>query len=81
MSSGGYGFVTVDDQFGNSPFYSGAAWACFFGGCMACPFCLFFFFPFCMRRNCNCLQISVVDFRRGAFVENRYIVVVYSLLI
>lgn len=41
MSSGGYGFVRVDDQFRNSPFYSGAAWLVFFGGCMACPFFVF----------------------------------------
>lgn len=30
ISPGHFGFVRVDNQFGNSPFYSGAAWVCFF---------------------------------------------------
>jgi len=69
---GQFGFVRVGNQFGNSPFYSGAAWVWFFffGGCMACPLCLSFS-PFCTRRNWNCcLQISVgLIFAVGSFVE------------
>jgi hypothetical protein len=82
ISPGQFGFVRVDNQFGNSPFYSGAAWVWFFfGGCMACPLCLSFFSPFCMRRNWNCcLQISVGRFSPRGLCGNRYIVVVYSLL-
>lgn len=60
ISSGLFGFVTVDDQFGMVLFYSGAARACFFlADAWLALFAFSFFFRFCMR-NCNCcLQISV----------------------
>jgi hypothetical protein len=80
---GQFGFVRVGNQFGNSPFYSGAAWVWFFFWRMYGLPTLSFFFPILYEEKLELLfaDISGSDFRRGVFCGNRYIVVVYSLLI
>jgi hypothetical protein len=60
ISPAHFGFVRVDNQFCNSPFYSGAAWVCFLADVWLAHFAFLSFSPFCTRRNWNCcLQISV----------------------
>jgi hypothetical protein len=68
---GHFGFVRVDNHFGDSPFYSGAAWVCFFWWMYGLPTLPFFLFPILYEGKLELLftDIRGSDFRRGVFVE------------
>jgi hypothetical protein len=67
-------FVRVDNQFGSSPFYSGAAWVFFFGRCHVwlAHFAFFFLFPILYEKleclEC-CLQTPVGRYSPRGSVE------------
>ena len=70
ISPAHFGFVRVDNQFGNSPFCSGAAWVCFFWRMYGLPTLPFFLFPILYEElELLFADISGSDFRRGVFVE------------
>jgi len=70
--------VRVDNQFGNSPFCSGAAWVCFFWRMYGLPTLRFFLFPI-LHEELELLfaYISGSDFRRGVFVETNTLLYIH----
>jgi hypothetical protein len=67
ISPGQLGFVRVDNQFGNSPFYSGAAWVwVFFWRMYGLPTLPFFLFPILYEEK---LELLFADISGSIFTE------------
>jgi hypothetical protein len=72
ISPGHFGFVGVDNQFGNSPFYSGAAWVVFLADVWLAHFA-FLSFPDFVREIGNVVcKYMWVSFSPWGLCGNRY---------